>query len=259
MDKKTKKVLLLIFLIFFLANYLLYIRIISLKIDNLNSSKMKYAENEERIEKYIQSKGKLDKIEAEIEELSEKTAQLNKLTVYNIDTPQLIYEFYNYCNEYGVYGDIIEFQLKENSDSSNNQTDQTSNTLNNTNANDTQNETNKSSQISLKGNNEIQGEKLLKLSIDLSVYCTPAKLDAYLGNLNKITSRMLNVEVIDIVKVSENNDMINDTSNLKNGDLKVDIKFSHYLIDDGKYHTNDNNYEFFDAKVGFDKIGDMFK
>lgn len=250
MEKNKRDIVVLLVLLTFLINYIFYSNVISPKLNSLKESKNKYNQLQEKINTAINLKIKEKSIKQEVEKLTKETEKLSVLTPNSIDTPQLIYDFYNYCKKHGVVGDTIEFQLEDDKQGEQTQEELDSKTQ----------ETNQDNQNQQQSTEK---ENLKVLDITLDVYCSKEKLDEFLNNLNDITTRRLNIKSITISQPTQINTVVNEENVIDEhtqkiqGKLPVKIVFLQYIYLDGKNYKN--NYDFFNIKLGFDKIGDIFK
>lgn len=248
MEKNKRDILILIVLMTFLINYVIYFYIISPKLNNLKNSKSKHEELQEKINTASNLKIQEKTLKEEVEKLTNDTGKISQLMPSKIDTPQLIYDFYNYCKKHNVIGQSIEFQLKEN-----NQELQTKEIDSITNETNQDNQSNQ--QIT-----EKRSSTLKVLDIALDVYCSKDKLDEFLNDLNNITTRRLNIKLITIsqpTQINTEDNLIDEHKQMVQGKLPVKIIFKQYIyLDENDYK---NNYDYFNIKVGFDTIGDLFK
>lgn len=272
MDKRKRDIVILVILTAFLVNYVIYFYIIVPKFNDLKNLKNQYNELQQKIEKAKELKAREDKINQEINELIKETEGINILTPNKIDTPQLIYDFYNYCKKYNVVGENIEFQLDENNIETNDDIKKIVEGINKEiNANSKEEQSNLEQQNQTANENK-DSSKFKKLDITLNVYCANDDLDKFLKNLDYITKRKLNVKLISISQVIENEanqqqeteqidiqneQEIDEHTKKIQGKLPVKIVFTQYLYIDSSVY--ENNYEYFDIKIGFEKIGDIFK
>lgn len=256
MDKKKKDIILLIVLTAFLVNYIIYYYIVDNRLYSLRQKQNKYIELEEKINNLVQLSNKEQQLKKEIDLLSEQTRSIEKNIPYNIDTPQLLYDFYNYCKNHNVKGDNIEFQL----DNTQNNTESNENITNSL-AINTSNQNSNLTVNNVSHNNKTESNKLeiKKLNIILRVYSPRNQLDEFLKDLDKVTQRKLNISSIKISSgenSAENN--LDDAVNSKNM-IAVEVVFYQYIFYDGTEHKNENSYPFFNIKTGFDSISDMIK
>lgn len=251
MEKNKRDFVILITLLTILINYSIFTLIVSSKLNKLKELKNKYNQLQENINTAINLKTNEKNILKEIEKLEKDTVEISQLTPNAIDTPQLIYDFYNYCIKYNAVGDTIQFQLEDNNQQAQlGQIEDLSGNLNQTEQNNQQSTNENSSNF-----------KTLDISLD--VYCSRDNIDEFLSNLNAITKRKLNIKSITISQPTEINTVqiegntVDEHTQRIQGKLPVKIVFVHYLYFDGNEYKND--YNFFDLKLGFDRIADMFK
>ncbi|SQB89768.1 hypothetical protein [Clostridium tetanomorphum] len=218
---------------------------------------------------------------------------MNKVTSNEIDTPQLIYDFYISCIKYSINGEEMKFDLNDDKDSEHDKKDNSKDiTLDKSNI--------ENKDISLNTKNYSKEEKyisngIVRLSITLKVNGDKNKIEKYINSLNHITKRKLNVKSIklsskmDITeeeKISEkeiaSNSYINDSESLdvnnihnvkdnevidkeennsilvKDDDISAEIVFYQYIKVNEENYDAIRNYDFYNKKIGFKSIADMF-
>jgi type IV pilus assembly protein PilO len=160
-----------------------------------------------------------------------------------VDTPQLIYDFYNQCSLYNITDSRINFELLDST--------------------------------------EVGNSNFHRLEVDLKIEANKQDVEKFIENLNSITSRRLNVKEIKMylpsyedttkgengsseVDDSESTDLFEDNfiedSYFEDSDLLgAEIIFNEYIK--GDYKTiYPKNYVFYNSeKEGFGSISDMFK
>lgn len=336
MDKNKREILALIIIVCIGVNYGIYNFFIKGQFNLLEKKKAEYNQKKEKLT-YLNNKNlEIDELQSQINVLKKKLANIDKIAPHTIDTPQLVYDFYAACGEYGVKGDTINFSLEgdnqgEQSNQTQNQnTNQNSNT-NTSNQNSTSNSTqgqepnsqdNTSSSSGVVQNNGVQ---FLKLTLELKIGGNKKDVINFIQNLNKITERRLNVKSISISyeeetpdgatggtsgenpgQSSQENSIIGgqyDTqiqesttsngqgtvtrpslpvnqqgdgqngvtdNNTINGQdqyintaptnmITADIVFYQYVQLDPKEYNEIKSYKFYNTKIGFDSIPDLFK
>lgn len=172
MDKKTKDIILLTSLLFIILNVLIFNLYLSKRFVLVKESRVKYVEKKKRIEKYIEDEKKLPAYQKEVNKLKEGSIEILNMTSYNIDTPQLIYDFYNYCKKYGARGESITFKIDPRT----------------------------GMDLIEKSNSK---EKVLKFRIELNAVANKNVVDNFIDNFDKITKRTLALEEIDITSSGE--------------------------------------------------------
>lgn len=242
MEKNKRDLMILIAILFIGFNYVIYTYFITYKLDTVKQAKNKYALKTKELNSLKAKKKSIETKQQELKKLRQETSSFNSMVPTQIDTPQLIYDFYNGCKSFGVNGQNISFELL-NGDSSSNSSD------------------------------------FHTLIIDLKITGNKANIENFMRNLNTVTKRKLNVKSITIGSSDDeevNNDELKssdeevstDNSNKsvdnvkKNGDeLPGEIIFYQYVQGSGSSNTKvPNNYVFYDSqKQGFNSIADMFK
>ncbi|HEY8892273.1 MAG TPA: hypothetical protein VIM70_18725 [Clostridium sp.] len=221
------------------------------------------------------------KLTMENKKLKEVADSIGDVTVKDIDTPQLIYDFYNSCIDYGIKGEDLVFQLV---DSAAKGAEPTSGTTSST----TENNTTVNTQTNITTNkaNDINKTKvvsdLLILTIELKVSGDKNNVEKYIRNLNGLTTRKINVKSIKIEAtdgaVVGNN--IATTGNVTNSvtqpgttvlpgvitstpsvtnQLTADIIFNQYLYTKDKDILRPSSYSFYNGNKGFTDFSSMFK
>ena len=109
MERDKKELLVLIVIIFLGLNYAFYEYYFIPKKISLESKKQSYKEKEGRLNYLKEQQKNIDVINKEIESLTKETEKLDS----KINTPQLVYDFYNVCKNYNVKGENVSFTLPE--------------------------------------------------------------------------------------------------------------------------------------------------
>ena len=125
-----------------------------------------------------------------------------------------------YCSKYNVKGDNISFQLNEGS-------------------------------TTTEDNSSVKSSVIVtKLSINLKVTGNKNSIEQFIVNLDKITSRKLNVATIALAsKATVSGEL-----------MEAEIVFNQYLQGSGKQYNKDKNYStFYSDPEGYKTIADMFK
>ena len=277
MDKNKKELIVLILLLFIGANYLIYHYYLVPLQNKLVLEKKKYTQALALGNETNSKNNKLKQLQQTQEKLKNDSATLETLTVKEIDTPQLIYDFYNSCKKYGITGDDVSFDLNGTADQS-----QSSNTVSQQNTN--QQTGNNSQNTNNASDKSKSGNKLLKLSITLNVNGDNDNMENYIRNLNTITNRKLNVKSIELKSIGTQNVSINPSTLTQlpqitgsnstvqstpqlpqvqvtpgTSRLSATIVFYQYLLTDGKEISNKDSYDFYHENIGFDSIAKMFK
>lgn len=233
-----RRILFLVFIltIFIGINMYIYNFYVLPNMELLAKKKAQFDVANDKLQKLLLDKSKIQDIQKETQKLNTQLENMDKLIPYGIDTPQLVYDFYNYCIKCGVKGGTISFQLDE----SQSQVDK--NTSDKKAAGDKPPEKTK---------------KFGKLEITLTISGNKKNIFDFLYNVNDITGRRINVKSI---RLSHEGSQINKSLQDQNTDILYgEIIFYHYIQIDDKQVQNLKQYEFFDNTVGFDTIPDMFK
>lgn len=270
-DKTKKQLIVLILLVFFGANYAIANYAIIPKMNQLKAAQAEYQTQQARLNHLIEQKKKIGELEAELENINRQVAELNNIAPPSIDTPQLVYDFYNACLDYGLTGESISFELREQAQGNNpNPAAQTQEQQGDTNAQGTSQQTNNASVN-------------VRLSINLKVKGDKISIEEFLKNIDKITDRKLNVKSIAItVPKTENKQGTNNIYNpevemitpenelygqnlagsfdfLDAYEITTDIIFYHYVQLEGQERERVKQYDFEDTEIGFESIADMFE
>ncbi|WP_411682448.1 hypothetical protein [Clostridium thailandense] len=277
--------MILISILFVGVNYVIYTYFIKNELNSVNQARNKYMTQKQKLSDIKAKKQTIDTKKKELEKLKQKTANFDNMVPVKIDTPQLIYDFYNGCKLYGVTGQNISFQLLGNNNSSNNP-----NVSSNSNGNNNVNSSNNINRQDTQNN-----QKFYSLTIDLKITGDKGNVESFIKNLGVITKRMLNIKSISISSIEDNISSMgsNNQGNTQNSNniqnqlsinnanltetgkkqsntsqknnlvnqLSAEIIFYQYIQDDkGSQENIPNNYEFYDSqKEGFSSIADMFK
>jgi type IV pilus assembly protein PilO len=259
-DKAKKQLVFLIILVFFGANYAIGTYAIIPSINNLKSIQAEYQSQVDKLNNLTQQKDKIEIIKAEIAKIKADVAELDRIAPNSIDTPQLVYDFYNACNDYGIIGETISFELREQGQDNSQQT------------------AGQQQEAQVK-NDQKPATVNIRLSINLKVKGDKAYIEEFLRNTDKITDRKLNVKSIAITAAStEEGEASNNASDPNvqlitpedefNGqsldfieayELSANIVFYHYVQLDGQEYEKLKYYEFMDTEIGFESIADMFE
>ncbi|MFD3158179.1 hypothetical protein ACFIJ5_15205 [Haloimpatiens sp. FM7330] len=110
-DKRKTEIMILIIIIIVGVNYSLYRYYFIPKHNEVKRIKQEYETKSEKLREAKILQGKVSNIKKETEQLKKNIKSLDDLTSNQIDTPQLIYDLYNSCTKYGINGDEVKFQL----------------------------------------------------------------------------------------------------------------------------------------------------
>lgn len=295
MNKEKKLEIFLAILIFLLINYATYRYFFFSRYNNLLAQKEEFTQKWEKVKKLKLTEKKIEGIKKENEKLKKDIELMNKLTSNQIDTPQLIYDFYYSCIKYGINGEEMKFDLLP---SDNKDEEQSANKIEEKNKKDgnSSKEKDNSSEI-----NYISDD-IVRLSITLKVNGDKYKIEKYINNLNSITERKLNVKSVRLFSKTEeekekeefkrenellNNDGLDNKKDInfnnnkeneediapsKNNDslendsfilvkdkiISCEIVFYQYIRVTGENYDSIKNYAFYNKKIGFKSIADMF-
>lgn len=282
MEKNKKDLMILIAILFIGVNYAVYTYFITSRLDSVKQAENKYLTQKQKLNDIKVKKQSIEKRKKELEKLKQETVDFDNIVPIKIDTPQLIYDFYNGCKLFGVTGQNISFQLLDNNSDHNNKAPNNTTTNNNNNTNNTNNT-----------NKEVK-QGFYTLTIDLKITGDKGNIENFIKNLGTITNRKLNVKSITISSSEDNtalknsNSAINtqnatntqsglstDNSNVNSTKTQTDadnsqvsinqptaeVIFYQYIQSDGNSQLKvPNNYEFYNSeKEGFNSISDMFK
>ncbi|MBC2579951.1 hypothetical protein [Clostridium sp. DJ247] len=212
MEKNKKDLMILIVIIFIGINYVIYTYFITSQLDNIKTQKNKYLAQKQKLNDIKLKKQSIDKKKKDLEKLKKETADFDNVVPTEINTPQLIYDFYTGCKLFGIVGQNLTFQLLDNNTDPNKSPNTNSSANNNTNTNNTNSTDNKSKQPS---------GKFYTLTVNLKVLGDKENVENFIKNLGVITKRKLNVKNITISS-SENNNTSKETSN--GVDIQSDTK-----------------------------------
>ncbi|MBC8062743.1 MAG: hypothetical protein H7Y18_19095 [Clostridiaceae bacterium] len=212
------------------------------------------------------------KLKAEVEELKQAAITIGDVTVKDIDTPQLTYDFYNSCKTYGIKGEDLAFQLVDN--------DTKVDKATNGSASKPSTEAN-APVVSADGTTTVDNtanidktkttSDLLKLTIELKVSGSKTKVEKYIRSLNTLTSRKINVKSIKLKATLANvvnAQGVTDTTIIPNisvistpvtDQVTASIIFNQYVYGYNKDILRSSSYSFYDGKTGLSDFSDMFK
>lgn len=299
MDKERKwTIIFLIILAFLSINYVGYEYLFLPRYNNLLDKKEEFITKEEKVKKLKETEKKITKIKEDNEKLKKDIQLMDKLTSNQIDTPQLIYDFYYSCIKYGINGEEMKFDLLPSNDTDNGGSTQKVEEKK-------KEDTKKEDESNSKGKSNFSEAKyisdgIVRLSITLTVNGDKYKIEKYINNLNNITERKLNVKSIRLFSktekeksaedtsskdVNNNNINLNNPSNendtvssqknnntnkdnntdgdnsfilVKDKEICAEIVFYQYIKVNEENYNAIKNYAFYNKKTGFNSIADMF-
>ncbi|MFA9396696.1 MAG: hypothetical protein ACERKV_00325 [Clostridiaceae bacterium] len=260
MNKKKVEILVFVLIVFVAINYGVYNYVLLPYEDKVVEAKEAYQAKILLQEQKENEKAEYESLKAELEEMANYPAELDELTAEAIDTPQLIYDFYNYCKKYEVNGGELVFDLAGVQLQSEN------------------------GELSSVNQEEQETKKVLKMTIGLTADGETAKMDKFLRNLNSITDRKINVFSIELTADTTESvvllpdDLVNtepeydedgnpvsqdltdielpDSEVTKN--LEANIVFYQYIMLDSEQADKLKTYDFYHEDIGFDSIEDLF-
>lgn len=269
MDKNKRQIIILICLLTFIANYSIYTYYINPRLQKITDLKKSYEQKLNKLNSLEKEKANIYSLKKSVANLKVESEKLDDMAPREIDTPKLIYDFYNFCRLYGVTGDNIKFQLEAASETENNSE--------NTDANKNNNSEKNSDLV------------LVSLTIDLSVKGNKQNIGNMLNNLNSVTDRKLNVKNIVLAPAEmqqneegQQNNNINGNSQdvqipnyVQNGpsgqggngvnitnlyEMMANITFVQYIQISNESYEQFKSYPFFDENdKGFGSFSEMFK
>ena len=276
MEKNKRDLMILIAILFIGVNYASYTYFIKTQLNSAEQAKNKYINQKQELSNIKSKKQSIYIKQKEVDELKQNTADFDNIVPVKVDTPKLIYDFYNGCQASGVTGQSISFQLLNSSSSG------TSGETSEESDDNTNNETNT--------NEDNSKGKFYTLTIDLKITGNKANVENFIKGLSNITDRKINVKSITISSLEISNDESDgqnqssqnnipdnvignnsqedkdntktetDNSQISN-QISAKIIFYEYIQDkkDGK-DDSAGDYAFYDSeKEGFNSISDMFK
>lgn len=293
MNKERKWIIpSLVILIFLGINCVGYKYFFLPRYKNLLERKEEFTSKEEKIKKLKATEKKITKTKEENEKLKKDIQLMDKLTSNQIDTPQLIYDFYYSCIKYGINGEEIKFDLLPSNDTDNEEN--TNKIEDKKKENIKKEDLSNSKEKSNSSEANYISDGIVRLSINLMVNGDKYKIEKYINNLNSITERKLNVKSIELSSKTEkeknkeennnkdiNNNNINlnnsnsesnkisyqennsmDESNnfilVKDNEICAEIVFYQYIRVNEENYDAIKNYAFYNKKTGFNSIADMF-
>ena len=273
MDKTKKQILLLVIIIVAGICYAINEYIISPEKLLILQKTKQIQEDMQKLDLLRSKSSEVVKLSEEVAKLKQVDASIDKVTVKNIDTPRLIYDFYNSCKKYGIKGENLVFQLGDinKGEIARENTSNYSSDTTNQNINNSAPTTNKTEDIS---KSKVITD-LLKLTIELKVSGDKNRVEKYIRSLNTLTTRKINVKsikleatVVPMINNAIGTTITSNTSSLiqpiyqvepVTGGITADIIFTQYIYNNSENIINPSNYSFFDGNVGFSNFSDMFK
>ena len=176
-------------------------------------------ENLLRVEQLVKDQFEIKNNEADITELKALTADYEILVPKDLDTPQIVYDFYTYSNLYGVTPEYLDFSLPEDKELA------------------------EGAETSAEVPEGAMG--ITELELSFSAKGTHANMIRFLENIGGITAQQLNVNSISL-------------TSLDAGNLQVDISFMQYVQSSGVSKEPYKNYVFYLDTIGFEDIAALF-
>jgi len=217
------------------------------------------------------------KLKAEVAKLKLVAETIGDVTVADIDTPQLIFDFYTSCKKYGIKGENLVFQLADTNTKIDKATEGA--TVNPNSASTQQSAGNNQAIVSPTPTTPSSSAEvidktkatsdLIKLTIDLKVSGDKNKMEKYLKSLNTLTIRKINVKNIKLeATVAQDTntqgaastpDITSTNVTIVSNQVTADITFNQYIYSNNKDIIRSSTYSFYDGKTGFSNFSDMFK
>lgn len=253
MEKSNKGIVIFLIIVIALSlNYIVYQYIFLSKYNNLQVCKEEYIDKENELEELIKIKNNIKNVKNENEALKKSIEELDKLIAKEIDTPQLVYDFYKSCKDYGIDGEEVEFSLSQEGFL------------------EDEKETSEVKEKKVRKKEGELEEDIIRLEILLKVNGEKNNIEKYIKSLDKITKRKLNVKSIKLSSMDEENnelssvDLENNLSPesigiIRSNYIEVEISFYHYVKLSGEQIEEIKKYDFYHNKIGFDLIPEMFK
>lgn len=176
-------------------------------------------ENLLRVEQLVKDKFEIKNNEEKIRELEALTADYEILVPQNLDTPQIVYDFYTYANLYGVTPVYLDFSLPASEGVA------------------------EGAETAVETPEENTG--ITALELGFSAKGTRANMIRFLENIGGITTQKLTVNSISL-------------SSLEAGNMQVDISFMQYVQSSDVSGQPYSNYVFYLDTIGFDDIAALF-
>ncbi|WP_315119364.1 hypothetical protein [uncultured Clostridium sp.] len=253
MENSNKGIVIFLIIVIALSlNYMVYQYILQPKYNDLKVCKEEYIEREDELEELIKTKNNIKNVKNENEALKKSIEELDKLIAKEIDTPQLVYDFYKSCKDYGINGEEVEFSLSQEGFLEDEK--------------DTrevkENEV-KENEVKEKKLKEKEGEleeDIIRLEILLKVNGEKNNIEKYIKSLDKITKRKLNVKSIKLFSMDEENNLSPESIGIiRSNYIEVEISFYHYVELSNEEIEKIKKYDFYHNKIGFDSIPEMFR
>lgn len=220
MDKKRLELLILMLLVFFAVNYAAYIFYLQPKFQYYNQTENEYRSMKSKLKLLQEKEAQIEDLRGQAKIYQDKLTALDVIIPRDLNTPQLIYDFYVSTKNFNIQGESINFQLRASEPGSNTSEAENSSSF-------------------------------IELLISLRVFGTREYIENYIRNLNNITARKLTVD--NIVLSAQEGDINSERK------ISAEINFVQYLELDDTNRNLIRKYDFYDKKIGFDSIADMFK
>lgn len=212
MDKKQIEIIILILLITFGINYSFYSYYMSPKYEALQNQKIKFDEVKLKLAQLKAKSVQLQKAKEEEERLKIELNDFDERFPKAIDTPQLIRDFYDSLQRFGLTGSEIIFGKEKNPVNILPQGDGKGNAQGNSNAQSSNN----------------VGD-ISAMSITLKLSGSLNNIEDYIKNIDSITKRKLNVKAVSIT-LKDSGSKLSSKSPINSGAIyNAEIVFNQYL------------------------------
>jgi hypothetical protein len=238
MDKNKIELIILMIIIAFGINYGIHSFYFSPQLEGIKNAKVQYDKARMRLDELKVKSKQAKQHSEENEKIKEEITKLDKLAPKAIDTPQLIYEIYTACINYGITGENLNLQLVNGKG-----TDNKEGVPNSTGA--------------AKNTGAVQEPKLLTLTVILTASGEKTRIEEFVKNVENIASRKLNVKSISLT-LKDSAGASKNTAVGKAEYLSTEIILNQYIQEDISSASGPKNYDFYNEKIGFDKISDIF-
>lgn len=188
MNKNQKEYIAFIILVTVILNYAFYNFCLGPDLRTLNEKKISYNNTKQTLDKIEAQSKNLNSLNKELQKMKAQISSIDaEIPKNNINTPQLVYDFYNSCKKYNLDGSLIKFQLDNKSAST-------------------------SGSGSTSGNSANLPVGLERLTFELKASGNKSDAESFIRNLSNITSRTIAVESISLTAGVDSSSNQNSTS-----------------------------------------------
>ena len=265
MEKTKKQILLFIIIIIVGVGYVINEYIMAPKKLLIQEKSIQLEADKQKLNLLTSMISDVSSLNEEVAKLKKEAESIEEVTVKDINTPQLIFDFYNSCKDHGIKGENLVFQLAD-GDTNVDETTSEATDITDENADENQTEVVTEGVTTENTNNDISKieatSSLLKLTIDLKVSGDKDKVEDYIRSLTTLTSRKINVKSIKLeatVAETITDEATGEETDQLTNEVNADISFNQYIFSNDEEIIRLKNYSFYDENIGYSNFADMFK